>query len=77
MKTNENRDVLDKTSLRIDKFKRPYAKTSLMITIMLTSVSLNVVFPKRPYACFFFVIVQVLIEKRHCACTPISHVEIQ
>ena len=39
-----------KTSLSIDKFKRPYAKTSFMITIILTSVSLNVLFLKRPYA---------------------------
>ena len=42
-----------KTSLSIDKFKRPCAETSLMITIMLTSISLNVLFPKRPYACYF------------------------
>ena len=34
-----------KTSLSIDKFKRPYAETSLMIKIILTSVSLNVLMP--------------------------------
>ena len=34
-----------KTSLSIDKFKSPYAETSLMITIILTSASLDVFMP--------------------------------